>query len=110
MRTGESWSAGLLLVALAAPPAAADEALRADGTRVSGTLALDRAGAPRFTPSAGAPLAWSEVRLVRLGGPALPPFRVAGGHRVTLRGGEQLTALFRGLEKGGLVLRPAWAE
>jgi hypothetical protein len=99
----------LAFAALAAGPAAADEALLQGGRRLPGTLRLAPDGRLRFAPRTGETLPASDLARVRLDGPP-PPFRAGGGWRVHLRDGEQLTGQLLGLDGDKVCLRTAWAD
>jgi hypothetical protein len=111
MRSFRGPTAAILAALVLATASPADEALRTDGKRVSGTLTFDDTGRPRFTPKGQTePLPPETVRSVRLDAPPPTPFRVAVGHVVVLRTGERLTGQLLGLDSDVLRLRMPWAE
>jgi hypothetical protein len=93
--------AALLLAALAAR---GDEAVRRDGTRAPGRLALSEAG--RFSFGAE-PVA--NLDRVRFAPKPPPPPPVPLWHQVHLGHGEVLLAEVRTLDDAALHVRPAWA-
>ena len=94
---------------LSAPLPAADEALARDGRPLSGSLSLAPDGRLQFTPTTGDPRPASTLDRVRLSSALPPPFRIAGGWRFLLVGGQQLTGDLLGLDAETLRLRTAWA-
>ncbi len=95
---------------LAVPLPAADEALGRDGRRLAGSLGLAPDGRLQLTPPGSDPLPASAIDRVRLPSPPPPPFRIAGGWRFLLLGGQQLTGDLLDLDAKTLRLRTAWAS
>lgn len=97
----------LLLAALlaAAPAARGDEALRSDGTRLTGRLTMTAAGRFRFGEESVAAL--DRVRFA-VKPPAVPD--VPLWHQVHLANGEMVLAEVRRLDEKALHVRTAWAD
>jgi hypothetical protein len=94
------------------PPAhAGEEAYRADGRRVAGSLTLREDGSLRFMPAGrGGPLPPEDLARVRFPAGRPPVFRVGGGHRVHLHDGQHLTGELLALDNDVLTVRTAWSE
>jgi hypothetical protein len=102
-------SCAALLAALAV--GADEEAVRPDGRRTAGALALDAKGRLRFTPNgADAPLPPDEVASVRFPAAPVAGNRPCYGVRVALHDGQHVAGQLLALDDKTLSLRPAWAE
>jgi hypothetical protein len=88
---------------------AADEGVRRDGKRLTGSLALTADGRLRFTPATGDPLPAADFLGVRFTSPSCPPFRAAAGWRFLLPGGQSITGELLGMDGEAVRLRTAWA-
>src|SRR6478609_4577321 len=98
--------AALLAAAVAAH---GDDALRADGTRLTGRLTLTGTGRFQFrTTGHDEPIAGLDRVTFAVKPPAPPP--VPLWHRVDLGNGEVILAEVRRLDDTALHVRPAWAE
>ncbi len=109
MRIRLSFLLPALLSASLLGPVRADEATLEDGRRLAGALRLDKTGKLVFAPQAGAPVSLAKIAEVRATAADLP-VRMGSARRLRLADRQQLTGAFLGLEKKGLVLRPAWAD
>jgi hypothetical protein len=92
------------------PPAGRRRGPRPRRPPLAGSLGLAPDGRLQLTPSAGDPLPASAIDRVRLPASPPPPFRIAGGWRFLLHGGQQLTGDLLGLDEQTLRLRTAWAR
>jgi hypothetical protein len=100
---------GMLALVPSARPG--EEAYRADGHRLAGSLTLGEDGSLRFTPAGqGGPVPAGNLARVRFPAGRPPVFRVGGGHRVHLHDGQHLTGELLALKDEVVVLRTAWAE
>jgi hypothetical protein len=104
------FQAALMLGACLTSSASAEEALGRDGRRFTGSLILAPDGRLQLTPAAGDPLPASAIDRVRLPSPSPSLFRIAGGWRFLLLGGQQLTGDLLGLDARVLRLRTAWVR
>jgi hypothetical protein len=105
-----SWPTVLMLaiLGLTAPLAAAEEAWRADGRHLRGSLLLDQ-GRLRFTPTEGEAVPLTDLTRIRFAGGTPAPFRAGGGRRVLLRDGERITGQVLRLDGNTVTMRTAWA-
>jgi hypothetical protein len=96
---------------VAVPGAVADEAVRANGLRVQGTLALNKSGRLHFTPTKkDAPLPLAEIQHIRFANADVPPLRFGTPHRVVFHRNQQLTGELLGLDDESLRLRTFWSD
>jgi hypothetical protein len=110
MPVGRLPLAGLLLVlvCLAPPLSAAEQAWRTDGRRLTGSLTLASDGRLRFTPTGQADsLSATELNRIRFDTPS-PSSRIAAARRVSLPDGQHLTGALLALNADALSLRTAW--
>ncbi len=98
----------LAILGLTTPLAAAEEAWRADGRHLRGSLLLDQ-GRLRFTPTEGEAVPLADLTRIRFAGGSPAPFRAGGGRRVLLRDGERITGQILGLDDNTVTMRTAWA-
>jgi hypothetical protein len=98
----------LAILGLTTPLAAAEEAWRADGRHLRGSLLLDQ-GRLRFTPTEGEAVPLADLTRIRFAGGTPTPFRAGGGRRVRLRDGERITGQLLELDENTVTLRTAWA-
>jgi hypothetical protein len=98
-----------LLTALAV--GADEEAVRPDGRRTVGALAVDTGGRLRFTPKgADAPLSPDAISSVHFPDAPPPADRPCYGVLVTLHDGQHVAGRLLALDDKTLSLRPAWAD
>jgi hypothetical protein len=88
----------------------ADEAILADGSRLSGTLTLDSGRLRFLLAKSPKSLALDQLAYVRFPTANAAPFRIAAPFRVMLRDGEFLSGEFRGLDEKSVLFRTAWAD
>jgi hypothetical protein len=93
---------------LVSPLPSAEQAWRGNGQRVGGALTLND-GRLHFRAKNGEEVPLADVIRIRFVETTATPFRVGGGRRLRLHGGEHITGQFLGLNKDTVSLRTAWA-
>ncbi len=90
-------------------PLCAEEAIRADGKIVRGSLHLERGGLLAFVSDKGeTPIPLRDLRAVRFPQKRLLPLHTARMHRITLPGSQSITGQILSLEGKNLTVRTAW--
>src|SRR5262245_45678254 len=97
------------LILLLAPTCFADEAMRLDGRRITGTLSLDQTGRLQFFVK-DLPEPMTEVQHIRFSDIALTQAPFAAPLLVQLSNGQSVSGELLELDSNSLNLRTQWSE